>query len=392
MRRALPWAHWRVLALAAPLLLAACGSLIGLGELDKSECVVDCGASPGGGSSSSGSASASASAGAGAGVTAGAGGGGGGGATAGIGALNGGSGGVANAGSGGTTTNIAGSDSAGAGGDVPGVEMCPGGPVPAATWKEHWLGHGEALTRVYYDDCIALYFDADTNPATKDWLIPFLDKAWAYSLATYGKLGPERIYVVVHEGKHEGGHSSTFVEASHDNHAVIDMGQDGWADGDYDLPAHLLGFLVDSEGAHTKFGAPKSSDYENVGFPLIYKYDLYRALGLTSVAASALTEFNAIKNAQPSADTYWFKDWFYPVWRDHGHAQVFANYQTLLQKHFTVGADLWMPDMNYGQYFHFMSGAAGVDLVPLARTAFHWTSQFDDELTAAKVDFPDIKY
>jgi hypothetical protein len=56
------------------------------------------------------------------------------------------------------------------------------------------------------------------------------------------------------------------------------------------------------------------------------------------------------------------------------------------------GADLWMPDMNYGQYFHFMSGAAGVDLAPLARQAFQWHPDFDDEIAAAKVDFPDIKY
>jgi hypothetical protein len=307
-------------------------------------------------------------------------------------AVSGGSGGLANAGSGGSAASIAGNDSGGAGGEAPGVEMCPGGPVPAATWKEHWYEHDQLLTRVYYDDCIALYFDADTSMAAKDWLVPFLDKAWAYSLASYGKLGTERVYVIVHQGRYQGGHSSTFVEASHDNHAVIDMGSDAWPDGDYDLPAHLLGFLVDSEGAHTKFGAPKSVDYDNAGFPLIYKYDLYSALGLTSVAASALTEFNAIKNSQPYADTYWFKNWFYPVWRDHGHAAVFANYETLLQKYYPAGADLWMPDMNYGQYFHFMSGAAGVDLAPLARTAFQWHPDFDDEIATAKVDFPDIKY
>jgi hypothetical protein len=39
-----------------------------------------------------------------------------------------------------------------------------------------------------------------------------------------------------------------------------------------------------------------------------------------------------------------------------------------------------------------MSGAAGVDLVPLARTAFQWNPDFDDEVAAAKVAFPDIEY
>jgi hypothetical protein len=80
------------------------------------------------------------------------------------------------------------------------------------------------------------------------------------------------------------------------------------------------------------------------------------------------------------------------VWRDHGNAKVFVNYMTLLQQYYPAGADMWMPTMNYGQYFHFMSGAAGVDLVPLARKAFQWHPDFDDEISAAKADFPDIKY
>jgi hypothetical protein len=33
-----------------------------------------------------------------------------------------------------------------------------------------------------------------------------------------------------------------------------------------------------------------------------------------------------------------------------------------------------------------------VDLVPAARQAFVWHPDFDDEVAAAKVDFPDIEY
>jgi hypothetical protein len=375
----------RALSLAAPLGLLACGSLIGLGELEKVDCAVSCddtraGSATGGTGTGPSAAGTSPSA-AGASTTA--------------------HGGVAGTAAGGTAASAgsasggsdnAGSASGGSAGTGPVVTGCPGGPEPALEWTEHWDEHDQVLTRVHYDDCIAVYFDADTGMAAKDWLVPFLNKAWTYSLATYGQMGSERIYVVVHQGKYYGGHSSTFVEASHDNHAVIDMGLDEWVPGDYDLPAHLLAFLVDTQGAHTKFGAPMGGDYDNAGFPLIYKYDLYLALGLDAVAADAFTDFNAIKNGNPYANTFWFRDWFYPVWRDHGHAKLFANYETLLEKHFPVGADHWMPEMNYGQYFHFMSGAAGVDLVPAARQAFVWHPDFDDEVAAAKVDFPDIKY
>jgi hypothetical protein len=170
------------------------------------------------------------------------------------------------------------------------------------------------------------------------------------------------------------------------------MAQSSWSDGDYDLPAHLLSFLVETEGAHSKLGAPKLEHYGNEGFPLIYKYDLYLALGLQSTAKQALASFSTIYNGQPYPKTYWFRDWFYPLWLNHGHAQVFANYQTLLEKYYPADSDNWMPTMNYGQYFHFMSGAAGGDVVPLARDAFQWHPDFDGEISAAKTDFPDIKY
>jgi hypothetical protein len=369
--------------LPASLLPLSCSGLIGLADLEKADCIVDC--TPGTGAASAGNANGAG------GVFAGGTGTGNQpsvGGVAGTTSLAGVAGSVAAVGG----SSTAGSDAGGAGGEAPTVGGCPGGPEPPLSWTEHWFEHNQKLTRVFYDDCVALYFDADVPLATKDWLAPFIGKAWSYSLATYGKMGNERIYAVVHQGRYNGGHSSTFVEASHDNRAVIDMGATSWKDGDYDLPAHLLGFLVDSEGAHSKFGAPQGDHYENVGFPLIYKYDLYSALGLTSTAAAALAEFNAELNDQPFPDTYWFRDWFYPVWKDHGRAQVFANYLSLLEKYYPAGADLWMPTMNYGQYFHFMSGAAGVDLAPLARNAFEWHPDFDEEIAAAKADFPDIEY
>lgn len=382
----------RALSLVTPLAFLACSTLIGLGDLQKADCVVGCGGGGSAGTSASGGlapsggslfymAGTTSSAGT---VTSG--------GTAGSGVAGTSSGGVSGSlGTGGTLPG-GGLDAGGAGGEAPGLELCPGGPEPAPTWKEHWYEHTQPLTRVYYDDCIAMYFDPDVDPAAKDWLVTFLDRSWSYSLATYGKMGNERIYVVVHQGRFFGGHSSTFVEASHDGHATIDMGLDVWTDGSYDLPAHLLGFLVDTEGAHTKFGAPKSEHYGNEGFPLLYKYDLYQALGLSDVAAQALSDFSNISNSQPYPNTFWFRDWFYPIWRDYGGAKTFANYETLLQKYYPAGADLWMPTMNYGQYFHFMSGAAGTDLVPLAKKAFMWHPDFDDEIATAKVDFPDIKY
>ena len=39
-----------------------------------------------------------------------------------------------------------------------------------------------------------------------------------------------------------------------------------------------------------------------------------------------------------------------------------------------------------------MSGAAGVDLRPLATTAFGWPAGWDAQFTQARADFPGITY
>lgn len=372
--------------------LLACGSLIGLGDLEKSDCVDGCpdrgGSSerPTGNVGSGGNAAASGNGSVGSTPSSG-------GATivGGAGTTNGTAGTtVAN---GGTLVGAAGTGSGGEGGEAPAAPVCPGGPEPPLNWTEHWFEHDQALTRVYYDDCVALYFDADVSPAAKDWLASFISEAWSYSLATYGKMGDERIFAVVHQGRYGGGHVALPIDDTHDHRAVIDMGStSGWPDGRYDLPAHLLGFLVDSLGSHTKFGAPKGAHYGNVGFPLIYKYDLFLGVGLGATAEAALVDYDAAFNAQPFPNTFWFRDWLMPIWRDHGNARVFANYHSLIEKYYPADAGARMPTMNYGQYFHFMSGAAGVDLVPLAREAFEWHEDFDDEIAAAKSDFSQIEY
>jgi len=400
----------RALLLSLALSLCSCGLLIDLDELQKAGCVSKCvagsGGSPGdplaptagdmtgvmttGGTATSVDASGT------------------GGAVGMVGTGDGdgtapGNGTAATSGAaqGGSSPNLAGASGGGAmpagtgglaGGGGANVPACPGGPEPPLTWQEHWLDHSELLARVHYDDCIALYFDDEVDPDAKDWLVSFLDRSWSYSLATYGAIGPERIYVVVHQGSHYGGHTPPFIEASHDRHATIDMGAIAWIDGSYELPATLLGSLVDTEGARTKFGAPGRARYGLQGFVSIYKYDLYSGLGLDEAAIVAKLVYDAIASGQPSPDSHWFRDWFYPIWRDHGHAQLFAKYLALLQAYYPAGADMWMPTMTYGEYFHFMSGAAGTDLTPLAKEGFELPPGFEAELARAKQAYPDIRY
>lgn len=379
-------------ALVSFLTLVSCGNLIGLNDLHKADCVAvdNCSLAVGGdasaGSGFAGTAAASPyNNGGSAGTVVGSGGTGS--SSGGTSTVGGGSTGGLNAGGSGGAQS-----SAGAGGLDSGPAPCPGGAIPPATWTEHWFEHNQVLKRVYYDDCVALYFDNDMDPAASTWLSSFISKAWKYSLATYGKMGPDRVFSVFHQAKYSGGHSAAYYEASHDLRNTTDAGQTTWTTGDYDMPAHLLGFVVAATATHTKYGSPAGPLWGNESFSDIYKYDLYVALGMTAEAKAAYDQYTALSSDSPVTGTFWFRDWFYPIWRDHGHAQATARFFNLLQQYYPTGANNTMPDMNWGEYVHFMSGAANADLKPLATQAFGWPATWETQYQKAKLDYPAITY
>jgi hypothetical protein len=119
---------------------------------------------------------------------------------------------------------------------------------------------------------------------------------------------------------------------------------------------------------------------------------LYLGLGMTADAQAAYTKFSALSQDTPVAGSFWFRDWFYPIWRDYGHAQVLTRYFGLLQKYYPADATGAMADMNWGEYVHFMSGAAGKSLQPLATSAFGWPAAWQQQFQQAQADYPDITY
>lgn len=371
---------WSARAALGALALCGCSTVIGLGSLERVDCIVECGGS--GLSGSSGGSDSGGRANNDAGESNG---------IAGSAVALGGSSGDAGAPSisDAGAPDVAGSG--GSGGGTPKVELCPGGPVPVETWTEHWFEHDQALSRVYYDDCVAIYFDADMAPAASTWLSPFMSKAWSYTVATYGYLGPERTYAVFHQGKYGGGHSATFREASHDFHNTVDAGGTDWTQNYQDITLTLLGFIVEGNAAHTKFGSPAAGLWGGTKWEEIYKYDVYVGLGLNDQATVAMNKFNLLSNSNPRANTFWFRDWFYPLWRDHGHAKVLVTFYSLLEQNFPA-VDKEMGDMNWGEYVHFMSGAAHTNLKTLATKAFGWTTQMNDQFLQAQTDYPKITY
>jgi hypothetical protein len=48
--------------------------------------------------------------------------------------------------------------------------------------------------------------------------------------------------------------------------------------------------------------------------------------------------------------------------------------------------------MNWGEYVHFTSGAAGADMHHQAARAFGWTREWADQLEQAREQFPGVTY
>ena len=95
----------------------------------------------------------------------------------------------------------------------------------------------------------------------------------------------------------------------------------------------------------------------------------------------------------PRANTYWFRDWFYPVYRDHGETRVLADFFRLLSEHFPKdGNRKYTRSMNWGEFVHFFSGAARTNLKARATNAFGWTTEMEREFVRARTEFPAITY
>ncbi|HEY0608169.1 MAG TPA: T9SS type A sorting domain-containing protein, partial [Chitinophaga sp.] len=170
---------------------------------------------------------------------------------------------------------------------------------------------------------------------------------------------------------------------------VIDAGPGPWTgatQGDYNLLTHEVGHLVElaSKNMH---GSPAFGIWGDSKWCEIYIYDVYKGLGLESRATNAYNEFMGKTDNFPRANTAWFKNWFYPIYSQYGGAAVLNRYFVQLALYFRrTGTDY--PGMNMGEFVHFWSGAAGVNLKALATTAFGWTSEYEAQFVKAQQDFP----
>jgi hypothetical protein len=276
-----------------------------------------------------------------------------------------------------------------------------GGPGESAslpsTWREHWFEHTQLVTLYHFDGHAAVYLDGDVDHSQARWLPRHISRIWQYAKAAYGGgFGPDpRIYSIHHAGRYGGGHPAYYYDPSHDYRNVSDCGLGAWREEDHtarDMPIHEIAHVVESANNGSR-GSPAFGIWRDSKWAEFFMYDVYQALGLPREAQRLHRLFSGQTDDFPKASTAWFRDWFYPLWRDCGQADVMARFFRLLALHFpTTDGKRYARDLNWGEYVHFTSGAAGADLQRLAARAFGWLAGRSAELDRARATFPLITY
>jgi hypothetical protein len=268
-------------------------------------------------------------------------------------------------------------------------------PPPPATWQEHWFEHNQLVKLVDHDDHAAIYFDDDVDRTQSAWLLSYVSRIWQYTKTTYGNdfgMDP-RLYSIHHQGRYSGGHPSYYFDASHDNRNVSDCGPGGWAEGGgpHDIVSHEIGHVVESANNGAQ-GSPGFPLWQDSKWAEIYQYDLYVGLGMQADAQRVFTRFTNTTDGFPRAGTRWFRDWFFPLWRDHGRSQLMPRFFRLMAMHFPKNGRRYSRNLNWGEFVHFMSGAAGTDLKMQATMAFGWPTEWETQWQQARQTFAAVNY
>ncbi|MGO9725791.1 MAG: hypothetical protein ACLPN6_10605 [Streptosporangiaceae bacterium] len=125
-----------------------------------------------------------------------------------------------------------------------------------------------------------------------------------------------------------------------------------------------------SNGVH---GSPADEIWGDSKWAEFCIYDLCAALGMDREATGACRRFTGGTDDFPRRWTRWFRDWFYPLWRDCGQAEVMNRFFRDLARHFPRDSGgTCTRRMNWGVYVHFTSGAAAADMSGQAARAFGW--------------------
>jgi hypothetical protein len=266
-------------------------------------------------------------------------------------------------------------------------EIDPPGAPPKT-----WALHHKELKRAYYDDDVAIYYDKDMDPNVT-WTFKYISDLWRYIKTAYQCTPDQRLFAVLH-GKGGGGTASYFYSSAYDYRNTIDCSSDSWEEGKWphDLITHEMFHIVEtvSFGAHSNsagYGNYPNGIWGDSEFAPIFQYDLYKTFGMEADAKGWEIFMQDSFTNHPIPQTYWSLNWFWPIYQNYGKTELLTGFFKLVGEKFPENRKL-----NFGEFVHFFSGAAGADLKQYATEAFGWPETFENEWINARAEFPTIQY
>jgi hypothetical protein len=294
------------------------------------------------------------------------------------------------------------------------------GPVSATTTntepptsfvENRWYGgHNRTVYKTYSDANVAIYFDQYVpNASSITWFNSAMSEAYAYVKRTYGDLFDPTLYVIANMDGVSGAtnYGGGGVIDAFSNEAwyrnTVFVVNDDWKTPDWygwSFPAltHELGHVVESVNNGVG-GSPSYGDkvWQDSKWAEIFQYDLYAHLGSVPPDLAQRTYTEQLDYVDVLYGRHWFRDWYAPIYNgtlgntatDKKGTAFLVKYFQLVSQYFPQINSGYDPrSLNMGEFVHFCSAAAGVDLLAQAKRAFTWTPELELQFAKAQTDFP----
>lgn len=289
------------------------------------------------------------------------------------------------------------------------ISPCGEYTTPSAPHQiyETWSGHGQIMTKVAEGYDTAIYYSDEIIRNGLRSHSEFIRKLWKHVKATYGQFGPEdsRLFAFFHSRVPTSIYMQNSIQSYFDIQSecknLIDfVGKEktAWSRSlngteDLDSVTHEVAHLVEwaSKGVH---GSPTYQLWGDSAWAEIFTLDAYYSLGYHDDKDRWHALMLQSKYDSPKKDTYWYRDWFFPIYKCCGGGELLSRYFEKLAEHFPRKENGWeyARDITLGEHIHFFSGAASIDLKTYAIRAFSWDKKIEQELLEAKSNFPGIWY
>lgn len=263
--------------------------------------------------------------------------------------------------------------------------------APPRVMEETWNGHNKVLYREFFDSKVAVYYDEDINREVV-WTREFASDAWDHVQSNYDNFDDDDILYSVFHSEGVDAFSGNVFDESTQNNYLIDLTLPGeeLSSAGTDAVLKILSELVETS-AFGVDGSPASAIWGET-WSEIFIYDSYLQLGMEEEAQRVYDASIESRVSFPAADTYWFRDWFFPIYDTYTEGVTLNNFFRSLSQSFPRQGDTYERDLTMGEFVHFFSGATGEDIQILAEDAFGWSEDWQQELLQARTDFPNVNY